>query len=34
LIHRDIKPSNVVFVNGAPKLADIGLVIEVSEAKS
>ncbi len=34
LIHRDIKPSNVVFVNGIPKLADIGLVVETSEAKS
>jgi tetratricopeptide (TPR) repeat protein len=26
LIHRDIKPSNIIFVNGLPKLADIGLV--------
>ena len=26
LTHRDIKPSNVVFVDGFPKLADIGLV--------
>jgi len=26
LVHRDIKPSNIVFVNGQPKLADIGLV--------
>jgi hypothetical protein len=26
LAHRDIKPSNIIFVNGAPKLADIGLV--------
>src|SRR5712692_948345 len=26
LVHRDIKPSNIVFVKGAPKLADIGLV--------
>ncbi|MEW6157845.1 MAG: protein kinase [Verrucomicrobiota bacterium] len=34
LIHRDVKPSNIVFVNGVPKLADIGLVIEASEAKS
>lgn len=24
LVHRDIKPSNIVFVNGIPKLADIG----------
>src|SRR5262245_56343919 len=34
LIHRDIKPSNIIFVNGQPKLADIGLVAEQSEAKS
>ncbi|MBI2949044.1 MAG: protein kinase [Verrucomicrobia bacterium] len=34
LIHRDIKPSNIIFVNGLPKLADIGLVAEQSEAKS
>src|SRR5206468_6700535 len=34
LIHRDIKPSNIVFVNGIPKLADIGLVAEMSEARS
>ena len=26
LAHRDIKPSNIIFVQGAPKLADIGLV--------
>ncbi len=26
LTHRDIKPANVIFVNGRPKLADIGLV--------
>lgn len=26
LTHRDIKPSNVIFVQGRPKLADIGLV--------
>jgi serine/threonine protein kinase len=26
LIHRDIKPSNVIFVQGVPKLADVGLV--------
>lgn len=26
LVHRDIKPSNIIFVNGRPKLADIGLV--------
>lgn len=34
LIHRDVKPSNIVFVNGIPKLADIGLVAEMSEARS
>jgi hypothetical protein len=26
LTHRDIKPSNIIFIEGAPKLADIGLV--------
>ena len=26
LIHRDIKPSNIIFIDGTPKLADIGLV--------
>lgn len=26
LVHRDVKPGNIVFVNGIPKLADIGLV--------
>jgi serine/threonine protein kinase len=34
LIHRDIKPSNIIFVNGFPKLADIGLVMEISSARS
>src|SRR2546425_6155632 len=34
LVHRDVKPSNIVFVNGVPKLADIGLVAEASEARS
>jgi serine/threonine protein kinase len=34
LIHRDIKPSNIIFVGGVPKLADIGLVIDMSEARS
>lgn len=28
LTHRDIKPSNIIFVNGQPKLADVGLVAE------
>jgi WD40 repeat protein/serine/threonine protein kinase len=34
LIHRDVKPSNIIFVDGTPKLADIGLIAEVSEANS
>ena len=34
LVHRDIKPSNIIFVNGVPKLADIGLVADVHEAAS
>lgn len=32
LIHRDIKPSNVIFVKGKPKLADVGLVTEISHS--
>ena len=32
LIHRDVKPSNVIFVQGAPKFADIGLVTDASAA--
>ena len=34
LIHRDIKPSNIIFVNGFPKLADIGLMVGMAEEKS
>jgi WD40 repeat protein len=34
LVHRDIKPSNVIFVGGAPKLADIGLVTVASSGDS
>ena len=34
LVHRDIKPANIIFVNGVAKLADIGLVAGVSEARS
>ena len=28
LVHRDIKPGNIIYVNDAPKIADIGLVTE------
>jgi serine/threonine protein kinase/tetratricopeptide (TPR) repeat protein len=34
LVHRDVKPSNIVFVNGQPKLADIGLVAAIDDAQS
>jgi len=34
LVHRDIKPANIIFVNGIPKLADIGTVAKVSESQS
>ena len=34
LVHRDVKPSNVIFVNGRPKLADIGLVTDASDQYS
>ena len=34
LIHRDVKPSNIIFVSGVAKLADIGLVTEMSESRS
>ena len=30
LIHRDIKPANIIFVNGRPKLADVGLVTDIN----
>ena len=30
MIHRDIKPGNIIFVDGVPKLADIGLVTDLS----
>ena len=29
LTHRDIKPQNVLFVDGQPKLADLGLIAEI-----
>ncbi len=34
LVHRDIKPSNIIFVQGQPKLADIGLVAGTDETFS
>ena len=34
LVHRDVKPSNIIFINGIPKLADIGLVTDIGEANS
>jgi serine/threonine protein kinase len=30
LVHRDLKPSNIIFVERAPKLADVGLVTQIS----
>ncbi len=34
LVHRDIKPANIIFVNGLPKLADIGLIAGADEERS
>jgi hypothetical protein len=34
LVHRDLKPSNIIFVEDAPKLADVGLVTGVGQALS
>ena len=34
LVHRDVKPSNIIFVDGVPKLADIGLVADINDARS
>lgn len=34
LVHRNIKPSNIIFVGGAPKLADIGLMARTKGART
>jgi WD40 repeat protein len=34
LVHRDVKPSNIIFVNGVPKLADVGLVTDLDATVS
>ena len=34
LVHRDIKPANIIFVKGAAKLADIGLVCGTAGTQS
>jgi tetratricopeptide (TPR) repeat protein len=34
LVHRDVKPSNIIFINGVPKLADIGLVTGLDATRS
>jgi hypothetical protein len=34
LVHRDVKPSNIIFINGQPKLADIGLVTSLDATRS
>jgi serine/threonine protein kinase len=34
LVHRDIKPANIVFIDGSPKLADIGLVTDGAGQRS
>lgn len=34
LVHRDVKPSNIVFVDGQPRLADIGLVTDADATRT
>jgi len=34
LIHRDIKPANIIYIDGTPRLADVGLVANVREKPS
>lgn len=32
MTHRDIKPQNIIFINGQPKLADLGLITDIRPA--
>jgi serine/threonine protein kinase len=32
MTHRDIKPQNIIYVDGKPKLADLGLITEIRPA--
>ncbi len=34
LVHRDVKPSNIIFVDGQPKLADVGLIADLGSPQS
>lgn len=34
LVHRDVKPSNIILVDGMAKLADVGLVAQLSDSRS
>jgi WD40 repeat protein len=34
LVHRDVKPSNIIFAGGMAKLADVGLVAQLSDSRS
>jgi WD40 repeat protein len=34
LVHRDLKPSNIIFIQGRPKIADIGLVTTSGDSRS
>jgi len=31
LLHRDVKPDNIIFINGEPKLSDVGLVTRAAD---